>query len=83
MNDRTPFQFRPMDELDHEHPVEIALVTGQVVTGRMIIGITTPASRTYYERIDGSWFLIGARPIGWREVPTPQRIAAWKELAAA
>jgi hypothetical protein len=40
--ERTPYHFRPMDELDHEETVEFSLRNGRVVHGRMLKGIITP-----------------------------------------
>ena len=76
MGERTPFQFRPMDELRREGcEVEMALGTGEVVTGWLFCGHPV-APRTFW--------MLGARgherinPIGWREPPTAEVIAAWK-----
>lgn len=76
-SERTPFHFRPMDELQHEDPVEMVLtVSGRVVTGRLIRGIVTPASRTFVQWVGGTW--VACKPFGWRDIIPPEVLADWQ-----
>ncbi len=77
-SERTPYHFRPMAELTHEEPVEMALaVSGRVVTGRLIRGIVAPCSRTFVQWESGTWVV--CTPIGWREFVTIDVLAEWKQ----
>lgn len=86
-----PFLFRPMAELAHEGDVELALNTGQVVKGRMLKGVVSPASRQYLrwhtptpaDPRPSGWVDATAIAVAWRDYPSADSIAAWKELAAA
>lgn len=80
-DERTPFQFRPMHELTAEgREVDMALPTGEVVTGWLFCGVPG-APRTFWR--------LGKRgheciePIGWRVPPTPDVIADWKAKTQA
>jgi hypothetical protein len=79
--ERTPYHFRPMDELDHEETVEFSLRNGRVVHGRMLKGIITPGTRSYYYRQNHE--PIRCEPIGWRDLITPDTVAAWQKDKAA
>jgi len=73
MGERDLGDFRPLAELDHQATVEFRLFNGKVVHGRMMVGIVTPASRSYYLRERGEWRLIRADSItGWRNTPEPR-----------
>ncbi len=65
--------FRPLDELAHENTVEFQLSSGEIVQGLMIVGITTPASRSFF-RWESSKLTM-CTPVAWRElwVPTTTR----------
>ena len=85
MSNRTPFQFRPMDELrEQNRPVDMVLrSTGEVVTGWLVIGgASGPAARSYWMRSSvGALRQIDV--VGWRIPPTPQEIADWRARCAA
>lgn len=69
MNNLALRPFRPMAELDHGDLVEFQL-QNRIVTGWMIRGITSPASRTYIYREHGAPIL--CKPSGWRPIFWPQ-----------
>lgn len=82
MQDRTPFHFRPMFELDHQERVEMCLASGRCLIGWMLVGGVSPKARSYWTQADGGAVRCIA-PIGWRELITPAVLAAWKESEAA
>jgi hypothetical protein len=80
-NERTPYHFRPMDELTAEgREVEMALRdTGEVIIGLLFCGHPMVA-RTFWTRGPRGTSCI--EPIGWRDVPTQEIVAAWKAAEA-
>lgn len=81
---RTPYHFRPMDELLAEgRRVEMALRdTGQVVEGWLVV----VTGRRRFQSLDCDGAVCTAHdvePIGWREIPTPEIVAAWKDESQA
>lgn len=76
---KNPHEFRPLGELDHQETVEFRLISGKIVFGRMIRGIVTPASRTYYSFEGRTWQLTSASMItGWREQLESDTVAEWR-----
>lgn len=83
MTASSPYHFRPMDELFDEG-VEVEMVlrgTGEVVIGCLFCGVPRSA-RSFWGR-SSRGESIRLDPIGWRDPPTPEAVAAWKEASAA
>lgn len=77
---RDPYDFRPLAELDHQDTVQFRLFNGNIIYGRMLVGIVTPASRTYYHTERGERVILDARQItGWRELLDPDEVLAWRK----
>ncbi|MGE4340335.1 MAG: hypothetical protein AB7E55_30955 [Pigmentiphaga sp.] len=75
----SPYDFRPLSELQHEETVQFKLVSGNIVYGRMVIGVVTPASRTYYHTEHSVRHLLHPMQItGWRPLLDPDIVAEWR-----
>jgi len=82
MSYRHPQNFRPMAELAHERPVEFLLPQGRIVTGWLMIGIVSPASRSFFQREPETGTVEMSTPAAWRDLPSPAVAVGIMEVTA-
>lgn len=74
MTDQLPDGFDPIATLEREHhPVALALRTGEIVEGWLMIGVPTPQARTYwsvgeYDPASQRRHVTPVYPLGWRKL---------------